>query len=447
MLWDKLKSDLLGYRGRGNFVSAFVKNKISLDDTLEETLIKSLCLELCGDKWISFDEFYPHIRDAYMPSGLKLAEVEDDMKAFYDRDPACRGYGEILLFYKGFFALQSHRIANWFWKNDEKEAARILQKRVSDLFSIDIHPAACIESGIFIDHGTGIVIGETAVVAKDVSILHGVTLGGTGKHSGDRHPKIGKGVLLGANCTILGNITIGAHSKVGAGSVVVDSVPMRCTVAGVPARIVRRGTPLLPSHEMSQNPADFENGTAMDSADLRKKFAQGLTWEQFYRQSGPAKKGFDQVFNALEKEDGILGFLCDLRPLNVFVAGETWCPDVIQHFPLMARLEQWLPGLNVRFFDTKEEPEFLSYLNQGMSKTIPAILFCDAGFKELGIVKGRQSRAKSWMKGRVAGRAAAEIPPHEVESLIHDFNERFCKEFVAETYAEMQSGLQRFCFI
>jgi len=162
----------------------------------------------------------------------------EDIKAIMARDPAVDSYLSAFLYYKGFHALQSHRIAHWLWTRERRDIARFLQNRASEVFAVDIHPAVPIGRGVFIDHATGLVIGETAVVGNDVSILQGVTLGGTGKQSGDRHPKVRDGVLLSAGAKVLGNIEIGARAKVGAGSVVLKDVPPCATVAGVPARVV-----------------------------------------------------------------------------------------------------------------------------------------------------------------------------------------------------------------
>jgi serine O-acetyltransferase len=179
--------------------------------------------------------------------------IRDDLWAVRDRDPASRGYLSPFLYFKGFHALQCYRMAHWFWIQERTLLAVHLQNRISEVFGVDIHPAARIGSGVLIDHGTGVVIGETAVVESNVSILHDVTLGGTGKETGDRHPKVRQGVLIGAGSKILGNVEIGAGAKIGAGSVVLDSVPARTTVAGVPARIVGRSTVDQPALEMDQH--------------------------------------------------------------------------------------------------------------------------------------------------------------------------------------------------
>jgi len=179
-----------------------------------------------------------------------IAMVCKDLCANKERDPAAKNYSTPFLYYKGFHALQSYRIAHCLWLKNRKEIALYLHNRISELFAVDINPAARIGAGILIDHATGVVIGETAEIGDNVSILHEVTLGGTGKASGDRHPKIRQGVLIGAGAKILGNITVGEGAKIGAGSVVLDDVPPHVTVAGVPAKVI--GKPLVeePALEM-----------------------------------------------------------------------------------------------------------------------------------------------------------------------------------------------------
>ncbi len=181
---------------------------------------------------------------------LKAAEI--DMLATYARDPACEDLSTPFLFYKGFHALQAYRISHWLWKQGRKTMARFFQNQISVTLGVDIHPAAQIGSGLMLDHATGIVVGETAVIEDDVSILHSVTLGGTGKETGDRHPKIRRGVLLASGCKVIGNIEVGEGAKVGAGSVVLQDVPPGATVAGVPAKIVGRSTGIMPAHHMDQ---------------------------------------------------------------------------------------------------------------------------------------------------------------------------------------------------
>jgi serine O-acetyltransferase len=183
--------------------------------------------------------------------GIGLA-ARADIVAVADRDPACTSLLDPLLWFKGYQALQSYRVAHWLWVRGRHDLAHYLQSRASALFGLDIHPAAVIGKSIFLDHGTGIVIGETAVVEDGVSMLHGVTLGGTGKERGDRHPKVRRGVLLGAGAKVLGNIEIGACAKVAAGSVVLAPVPAGCTAAGVPARIIGCVDVPEPALEMDQ---------------------------------------------------------------------------------------------------------------------------------------------------------------------------------------------------
>lgn len=187
------------------------------------------------------------------------AAVRADIVAVNERDPACQTYLEPLLYFKGFHALQSYRVAHWLWQQQREQVALYLQNRISEAFAVDIHPAARIGRGIMIDHATSVVIGETAVVDDDVSMLHEVTLGGTGKETGDRHPKVRQGVLLGAGAKILGNVIIGEGSRVGAGSVVLKDVPAHCTVAGVPAKVVGCAGCDRPSEKMDHNIQESEN--------------------------------------------------------------------------------------------------------------------------------------------------------------------------------------------
>jgi serine O-acetyltransferase len=194
--------------------------------------------------------------EAFAADPSIIAAAEADLKAVFERDPACKGYLQPFLFFKGYMALQTWRVAHFLWKAGRETLALYLQSRASELFQVDIHPAARLGRGIFFDHGTGIVIGETAVVGDDVSMLHGVTLGGTGAERGDRHPKIGRGVLLGAGAKVLGNIEIGEYAKIASGSVVLKPVPANCTAAGVPARLVNCPTCAEPARTMDHTLAE-----------------------------------------------------------------------------------------------------------------------------------------------------------------------------------------------
>lgn len=179
-----------------------------------------------------------------------------DCVAVYDRDPACHRFLQPIMFFKGYQAVQAYRIGHWLWTTGRRDLAYFVQMRVSEVFGVDIHPNASLGKGIMIDHAHSIVIGETAVVGDNVSMLHSVTLGGTGKEDGDRHPKIGNGVLIGAGAKILGNISIGHCSRIAAGSVVLQDVPACKTVAGIPARVVGEAGCEQPSLTMDQRFSD-----------------------------------------------------------------------------------------------------------------------------------------------------------------------------------------------
>jgi serine O-acetyltransferase len=195
-------------------------------------------------------------QEAYASDPSIVEDAEADLRAVFERDPACKGFIQPFLHFKGYQALQTHRLAHWLWRRGREAIAFYLQSRMSELFQVDIHPAAVIGPGAFFDHGTGIVIGETAVIGENVSMLHGVTLGGTGAGRGDRHPKIGNGVLLGAGAKVLGNIVVGDFAKIASGSVVLIAVPSGCTAAGVPARLVNCPTCQEPARTMDHTLAD-----------------------------------------------------------------------------------------------------------------------------------------------------------------------------------------------
>jgi serine O-acetyltransferase len=183
--------------------------------------------------------------------GLGIA-ARADLMAVYERDPACHRFIQPILFFKGYQAVQAYRIGHWLWRMGRRDMAYFVQMRVSEVFGVDIHPAARVGKGIMIDHAHSIVIGETAVVGDNVSMLHSVTLGGTGKEDGDRHPKIEDGVLIGAGAKVLGNIRVGHCSRIAAGSVVLQDVPCNTTVAGVPARVVGKAGCDQPALTMDQ---------------------------------------------------------------------------------------------------------------------------------------------------------------------------------------------------
>ena len=183
-----------------------------------------------------------------------ISAAKKDLLAVSSRDPSVTDVRTPFLYFKGYQALQAHRIAHSLWLKNKRDTARFLQSQMANHFGVDIHPAARIGHGVMIDHANGVVIGETAVIENDVSLLHGVTLGGTGNEEGDRHPKVRKGVLIGAGATILGNIEIGEGSRIAAGSMVLTAVPPHVTVAGVPARIVGKAGCAKPGTVMDQIP-------------------------------------------------------------------------------------------------------------------------------------------------------------------------------------------------
>lgn len=197
------------------------------------------------------ETFFTLASEAFAGTPHALIQAQNDMCATFERDPACESVLTPFLWFKGFLALSAYRVGHHFWTHGRRDIARYLQSHISETFAVDIHPAAKIGCGILLDHATGFVVGETAVVENNVSVLHAVTLGGTGKTRGDRHPKVRSGVLIGAGAKILGNIEIGVCAKVGAGSVVLDNVPAHTTVAGVPAKIVGIATEDEPCLDMN----------------------------------------------------------------------------------------------------------------------------------------------------------------------------------------------------
>jgi serine O-acetyltransferase len=257
-IWSAVREEASEAVTNDPLLSAFLFSTILNQPTLEGAVIHRLSERLDHADMgadIIRQTFAEMIRDD--PSWSSVVRV--DIQAYYDRDPACDRFLMPVLYFKGFHAIQTHRLAHWLWLNGRRDFALYLQSRSSAIFQVDIHPAARMGKGIFIDHATGVVVGETAVVEDNVSMLHGVTLGGTGKAGGDRHPKIRHGVLIGAGAKILGNIVVGHCSKVAAGSVLLTSIPNNKTVAGVPARIVGESGCDEPSRAMDQLLGDQEH--------------------------------------------------------------------------------------------------------------------------------------------------------------------------------------------
>ena len=236
-------------------LASFAHATILKHDRLEQALSYHLAKKIGGGD-LSPLQVREIFEEAFAADPAIGDAVRADLSAIFQRDPACHSYLQAFLFFKGFHALEGHRVAHWLWRGGRSWMAYFFQNRVSDLFAVDIHPAARFGRGIFMDHATGVVVGETAVVEDDVSMLHGVLLGGTGKEWEDRHPKVRRGVLIGSGAKILGNIEIGEYSWVGAGSVVLKPVPARTTVAGVPARVIGKAGSALPSQEMDHRLPD-----------------------------------------------------------------------------------------------------------------------------------------------------------------------------------------------
>jgi len=230
--------------------------------SLEEAVVHRIAARL-GASAMDAERIADAFTEAMRGDAAIAPAFRADLAACVERDPACRRLIEPLLYFKGFHAIQAARLAHALWRARRQDFAYYLQSRASDALAADIHPGARFGKGLFLDHGAGFVVGETAVVDDDVSILQGVTLGGTGKAAGDRHPKVRRGVMIGAGTKILGNIEIGACSRIAAGSVVLKSVPPHSVVAGVPAKVVGTESRGEPSRDMDQ----ILRGLAYDSFD------------------------------------------------------------------------------------------------------------------------------------------------------------------------------------
>jgi len=248
-VWSRIREEAEDIVRREPEVGTFIFSSILHHDALETAVVNRVAERLDHQ-----DVSAELIRQAYADALDDEPSLGDtfrvDIVATFDRDPATDRFIEPVLYYKGFHAIQTHRLAHWLWNKGRRDFAYYLQSRASVVFQCDIHPAAKVGRGIFLDHATGLVVGETAVIGNDVSILHDVTLGGTGKDHGDRHPKIADGVLIGAGAKIIGNIEVGHCARVAAGSVVINPVPNNVTVAGVPAKVVGDAPCAEPSRTM-----------------------------------------------------------------------------------------------------------------------------------------------------------------------------------------------------
>lgn len=253
-VWSQLRVEAVQASAEEPLLASYLHATILHHDHIEDALAYHLAQKL-GHGDLPALQLREVVREAHTADPNLAQQAMRDMRAVRERDPACTTYLQPFLYFKGYGGLQSYRIAHWLWEQEREILAYHLQSRISELFAVDIHPNAKIGSGVFIDHAHGIVIGETAVVEDDVSMLHSVTLGGTGKAGGDRHPKVRRGVMIGAGAKVLGNIEIGEDARIAAGSVVLEDVAPRCTVAGVPAKPV--GGPCMkgvkPAEAMDQH--------------------------------------------------------------------------------------------------------------------------------------------------------------------------------------------------
>ena len=251
-VWQQLRKEAEGIIRREPLLASYVSTCILNHQSLESALSFILAHKLSDSVMpaVSVRELFTA---AFQAAPEILQDAVADILAVYERDAATRAYVPVILYLKGFQAIQAHRLAHFLWGNDRQELAMFLQSRSSEVFGVDIHPACTIGKGIMFDHATGIVIGETTQIEDNVSILQQVTLGGTGNEQGDRHPKIRSGVMIAAGVKVLGNITIGESARIGAGSVVLHDVDPHTTVVGVPARPVGQHADLTPARSMDQH--------------------------------------------------------------------------------------------------------------------------------------------------------------------------------------------------
>lgn len=250
-VWQRVREEADAAIACEPLLGGMIHSSLLHHATMEHALAYRFSMKLASREMS--EQILREIADEAYQADPSLGQVaRADLVAVLDRDPACHRYLQPLLFFKGYQAVQAYRVGHWLWGAGRTDLAYFVQMRVSEVFGVDIHPAARIGRGVMIDHAHSIVIGETAVVGDNVSMLHSVTLGGTGKQDGDRHPKIGDGVMIGAGAKILGNIQVGHCSRIAAGSVVLQDVPACSTVAGVPARVVGTAGCAQPAVMMDQ---------------------------------------------------------------------------------------------------------------------------------------------------------------------------------------------------
>lgn len=250
-VWSSVRRDAEAAAAAEPALSSLIASAVLNQPSLEAAVTHRVASRL-GSPEVSADLLRQTFRQAIDAEPAISEAIRADLVAVHERDPACERFLDAVLYFKGFQALQAHRFAHRLLMDGRRDMALHVQSRTSAVFGVDINPAARIGRGVMIDHATGIVVGETAVIGDGVSMLHGVTLGGTGKVGGDRHPKIGAGVLIGAGAKVLGNIVVGRCSRIAAGSVVLKDVPPCKTVAGVPAKVVGEAGCSEPARSMNQ---------------------------------------------------------------------------------------------------------------------------------------------------------------------------------------------------
>ena len=254
-IWEQIRAEAEASAAKEPLLASVLEEVVLQSPSLEASLSLRLSRKLAHHA-ISKPLLQELFMEAFEGDKKIGVAVRRDLQAFRERDPACRDFLSPAFYYKGFQALTSYRVAHYLWNQKRQELAFYLESLISEVFAVDIHPAAKIGCGILLDHATSFVAGETTVIKNNVSILHEVTLGGTGKERGDRHPKICSGVLIGAGAKILGNVQIGQGAKIGAGSVVLTDIPPHSTAVGVPARIIGRSEGAEPALKMEHDISD-----------------------------------------------------------------------------------------------------------------------------------------------------------------------------------------------
>jgi len=255
--WERIRTEAAAVAAREPALGPLLGDVFLRSNSLEAALSARMARKLAYHATPE-SQLHEIFQEIFAADPNIILQIQSDILAIRERDPACRDLLTPILYFKGFHALTCYRFGHHLWKKGRVDLALYLQSLISEVFAVDIHPAARIGAGILLDHATGFVAGETSAVEDNVSILHGVTLGGTGKAQGDRHPKIHSGVLIGAGAKILGNIIVGTGAKIGANSVVLHDVPPHATVAGVPARIVGRAAEAEPARAMKHDLDNLE---------------------------------------------------------------------------------------------------------------------------------------------------------------------------------------------